>query len=528
MARLRILSWNLRTFANYPLRPADLRQIAEIMLQSQADIVCVQEVQTGEGVIGRVGAPISAASLHAVGRLYQTLYAADPGGAWGAACSGANSGFADHMRDAYAFFWKTQPTKSAFAHAEAPDGIQGMTEPVVLRQQGKDAFPGRRPGMLTVHVHVGDAVAPVNIISYHAPTPVNRFSKGDGAGYGINSLATLAEIGGGMQKGTGRSWEYVAEVMPLPQIDTVVVGDFNYSMDQKWAQFTYNNLLSNYQACVSDPKNVVLTTYAPDAQQALRLISAYDNIFVLRKHSTFTPALTAASSGCIDFIQQEAAKLGQAVGVKDLGTEVGWYVVHLDRYKKQLAVRGLSDHIPVWAEFTLDATDSTAQHVEPTSGADNNCLLHAMFGAPVNGMYSDPAAGGRRDGLVTALTGYLTNRAIPPGGSSALIREAIVSAMLNQFAGEPDCENLLRVLLAHSDINPFDDGRFDEMFARYIQSIANGRMLWVQEAALLACLADIPLTLHYPDRAPDTFNPDGHQPPVEIFHRGLHFSRWLP
>lgn len=530
MARLRILSWNLRTFASHPPTAGDLRILADIILASQADIVCVQEVQIGTGVVGTVGAPISVTSLDAVGALNEALHEGDPGGDWWMACSGANSGISDHMRDAYAFFWKQQPSHSKYAHPEAPDKIDDLAEPVILRQLGEDAFPGRRPGMLTVNVYAGKAVAPVNIISYHAATPVNQFSKGAGSGYGINSLATLPEIGGGMQKGTGRSWTYEESVTALPQIDTVVVGDFNYSMDETWAAFTYKNLLSNYRACVSDPDHVVLTTYAASGQEPLRLVSSYDNIFVLLKHSTFIPVLTFSSSGCMDFIQEAAKKLGQAIGFSNFGTEAAWYVIYQDLYKQQHATRGLSDHLPVWAEFTLGARDATAQHIQPTSGAENNCLLHAVYGAPDHGMYVAPDAGARRTAMVTALRGYRTARAIPSDGRMAPVRAAILSAMINDFAAQPTSVTDLQVLLGQT-ANPFDVDGFDELFGRYIANIASGRMLYVHEAELLACLGDFPLTVWYLDRGQyrsAILNPAGPQPPVQIFHQGLHFSRWLP
>jgi endonuclease/exonuclease/phosphatase family metal-dependent hydrolase len=530
MARLRILSWNIRTFATHPPTEGDLRRIADIIVASQAGIVCIQELQIGTGVVGTVGAPIGIASTDAVAELRVMLDEIDPGGDWWSDSSGVNSGISDHMRDAYAFIWKQTPVKSKSAHAEAPDQINDMAESVILRMMGKDTFPGRRPGMFTVNVHVGTAVVPVNIISYHAQTPVNRFSKGKGSGYGINSLALLPEIGGGMQKGTGRSWSYEDEVTPLPQIDTVVVGDFNYSMDQKWAQFTYNNLLSNYQACVSDPSKVVYTTYAPSGQQALRLVSSYDNIFVLRKHSTFTPYLAYAASGAIDFIKQESIKLGTAIGFRDFGTEAAWYVIHQDMYKKQHAVRGLSDHLPVWAEFTLGAADATARHIQPTSGANFNCLLHAVFGAPVNGMYVDAAAATHRTNMVTLLTGYRTGRAIPSAGRLAPLRAAILSAMINDFDDRPVTVGQLRLLLQNTT-NPFDVEGFDEAFGEYIGNINDGRMLYVHEAEVLACQQDIPLTLHYMDRGQyrtTTFCAGGQQPAVHIYHQALHFFRWTP
>jgi endonuclease/exonuclease/phosphatase family metal-dependent hydrolase len=529
MPKLRVLSWNIRTFGSHIPNAADLRRIADIILQSQADIVCIQELMIGSGVVGVVGAPISPRSIGIVEDLVIALHEADLDGRWWHACSGVNAGEGEGQRDAYAFVWKERPNKSKFAHPEAPDAILDLSEPVILRQMGNDNFPGRRPGMFIVNVQAGQTVTPVNVISYHAPTPCNRFSNGVGSGYGINALATLPEIGGGVQQGDGHNWSYQSSVMPLPQIDTIVLGDFNYTMDDRWASFTYNNLLTNYQACVSDPGHVQLTTYAQSGTEALRLISAYDNIFVLRKHSEFTPSLNFSSCGVIDFIAQDAKILGQAVGFRDFGTEAAWYVIHLDQYKKQHARNGLSDHLPVWAEFTIGALDATAKKILPTSGADNNCLLHAVFGAVVDGLYVDTDAAAHREQMVAQLNAYRTAREIPTGANLTPVRNAILASMINEFDGEPLATTMLRQLLAGVG-NPFLDPEFDELFGLYIMHIELGRMLYVHEAELLACLLNITVVLNYVNRGrfyQMLFN-DGRPNPVNIYHQALHFSRWAP
>ncbi len=529
MAKLRVLSWNIRTFGSPAPNAEDLRRMAVIIVNSQADLVCIQEVQIGNGVVGTVGAPISQASRDAVEDLLTAVSDLDPKGNWWSDCSGVDSGISDHMRDAYAFLWKETPSASTLSHAEAPDGIEELSEPVILRQLNKDAFPGRRPGMFTVNVKTGDKVTPVNVISYHAPTPCNKFSKGSGSGYGINALATLPEIGGGVQCVDNRNWVYKESITPLPQIDTIVLGDFNFTMDDKWAAFTYKNLLENYQACVSSPGDVILTTYAPSSTQALRRISAYDNIFALRKHKTFTPALTFTQRGCIDFIFEESKILGEAIGFLTSGTEAAWYVIHQDQYKKQYAARGLSDHLPVWAEFTIGAVDATASHILPTSGVDNNCLLHAIFGVVVNGMYVDAAAGDHRKWLVAQLKVFGVSQAFPTGGNLTPVRNAILSSMVNEFDADPNATQGLQLLLANAT-NPFTVVGFAELFARYIASIGHGRMLYVHEAELFACLQNITVTLHYVNRGQyftQTFNA-GRPGPIDIYHQALHFSRWAP
>jgi hypothetical protein len=522
---LRILSWNIRTFGTHVPNAEDLRRIATIIIASQADIVCIQELMVGPGVAGRVGAPISGRSLGVIQGLVLALQQLDPGAGWMGLCSGVDSGFADHMRDAHAFLWQATPAKAALPRAGAPDAIVMLTGPVILRQPGVDSFPGRRPALLVVNVLAGTTATLVNVISYHAPTPCDRFSKGVGSGYGINALPTLPEIGGGRWRVVSREWVYEPSVTPLPQVDTLVLGDFNYSMDDGWAESMYKNLLTNYEACVSDPEDVQLTTYAPDATQAMRRISAYDNIFVLRGHSEFAPSLTFWARGVIDFIAQDARQLGAATGIRNYGADAAWYVVHLDEYKHQHGMRGLSDHLPVWAEFTIGAADATAQQILPTSGADNNCLLHAMFGTPVAGLYLDQNAGAHRAEMLKRLQAYRSSGRIP----SLLERNAILASMIEESADDRNAVRMLGVLLGNN-LNPFGKAAFDAMFGRYIEGIKEGRMLYVSEAQLLACIFNVTLIVHRVDRGQyvtlGPFNPG--QRVVEVFHQLLHFCRWKP
>lgn len=523
MPTLRILSWNLRTFGSAFVSASKLQKIADIMMASQADVLCVQEVMIGGGVTGEVGAPISAGSIALVNALGARLQAGDPGGGWRCAVSGVDSGVSDHMRDAHAFFWKTLPAKSKGAHADPVDAIELLVDPVILRQEGTDNFPGRRPGMVMLGVTTGKNWFPFNLVSYHAPTPCNRFSKGVGSGYGINSLATLPEIGGGMQYGTGWSWSYVDSGVPLPQIDTIVAGDFNYSMDQTWAEFTYQNLLTNYQPCVSNPKEVVYTTYGPSATEAFRLVSAYDNIFALKPHKAFTPTLTyAKSSTAIDFILQDSKLLGEAIG-EFWATQAAWFVIHRDLYNRQHAVEGLSDHLPVWADFTVGVGSATAARILPTAGSNNNCLFHAVFGAVDNGFYVDAQAALHRTALATTLTGYNTALAFP----SADVRRAILSAMVNDFDAYPAALTQLQVLLANT-VNPFTDPGFQAFYLQYIANILGGRMLYVHEVELIALVHALTIDLSFVDRGQIrtvTFNP-GQAQTVTIYHQALHFSRW--
>jgi endonuclease/exonuclease/phosphatase family metal-dependent hydrolase len=532
VATLRILSWNIRTFGTYTPNAEDMRRIASIITNSQADIVCIQELMIGNGVIGQVGARISDQSLNIVRDLGTALGTADPNAGWSGAVSGVNSGISDHMRDAYAFVWKSKPANSANVHAQPVDTITNLGDVVILRQVGTDNFPGRRPGMLTLSVQAGTTVTPVNVISYHAPTPCNRFSKGIGSGVGINALASLPEVGGGLWSSNGHVWTYETDETDLPQIDTVVLGDFNFSMDQNQAASTYQNLLTNYQGCVSSPDSVVYTTYAPSGMDALRLVSAYDNLFVLKAHAQFAPALTFAQSGSIDFIADAAKQLGDAIGFLpndlDLGKITAWYVIHQDQYKRQHAQRGLSDHIPVWADLTVAAGGATASHIQPTVSADNNSLLHAVFGTAVNGVYTDTTAAQRRTNLVTQLASYATNKAFPSGGNLGQIRPAVLLSMLAVFGSNPVVNTGLNLALANTGINPFTDQDFTNLYGLYLATITQGRPFAVSEAAVVALALNATINVNSIERGQyvtATINP-GAQTTATIFRQALQFYRW--
>lgn len=481
----------------------------------------------GDGVTGEVGAPISAASMALVGRLATGLQTSDPGSGWRGAVSGVDSGVSDHMRDAYAFFWKTLPGKAKNPHADPVDGIELLIEPLILRQEPSDNFPGRRPGMVMLGITAGKDWFPVNVISFHARTPCNRFSKNVGAGYGINALATLPEIGGGKWVSNGRLSVFKDSGVPLPQIDTIVTGDFNYSMGESSAANAYYNLLKYYQPCVSDPDNVVYTTYGPDATQAFRLVSAYDNIFALKPHDGFKPALTYANrAGSIDFILEDSRQLGQATGIVSFGTDAAWYVIHKDLYGRQHSAEGLSDHLPVWADFTVGVASATASRILPTAGTGNNCLFHAIFGVPTNGFYIDAQADQRRGGLVGTLLGYGRDQAFPTGALAG-VRNAILSSMINDFDGFPVVLTALQLLLANN-VNPFTVPGFSPAYLKYMSNIAGGRMLYVHEAELIAYLSNTTISLSFVDRGQiytNTFN-NGQAQTVTIYHQALHFSRW--
>jgi hypothetical protein len=478
---------------------------------------------------GRVGDPISQGSRDIVAGLGDALAALDPKAGWQWAVSGVNSGVSDQGREAYAFVWKATPAGSVVPSKDPVGAIALISEPVILPQPPTDDFPGRRPAMIAALVTTKTAVTPVNIISYHAPPPCNQFSKGAGSGYGINALATLPEVGGGLQGALTGAWVYRDGTTPLPRVATIVLGDFNFTMDDDAAggALTYRNLLTNYQGCVSTPGAVQKTTYAPDATHTLELGSAEDNIFLLKKHESFTPTLATTDSGVIDFIQAQSKILGEPIGFHDAGTGThpGWYVIHRDRDQRQHAVRGLSEHLPVWAEFTVADNDKTAAHIRPTCAAHNNSLIHAMFGADNGGVFIDATAAQRRLKLVTSLQSSAATAAF----TSTVFRDAVLEAMLNDVGADPTAALLLQRLIGNTD-DPFAVPNFPALLAGYITNLLNGRMLSVQEVALLAIVNGVSVMRHYLDRGhwkTDPVNADAGTP-VHIYQQGLHFWRWQP
>ena len=73
MAKIRILSWNIRTFgAHAPSAPV-IRGILEQILSSRADVVCVQELQSGTGVGARIGSPVVGTAVVAIFSLHLAL-----------------------------------------------------------------------------------------------------------------------------------------------------------------------------------------------------------------------------------------------------------------------------------------------------------------------------------------------------------------------------------------------------------------------------------------------------------------------
>ncbi|TMV92283.1 hypothetical protein FGG78_07755 [Thioclava sp. BHET1] len=535
MATLKIVSWNLRTFGD-PIPPdVVLRQIAEILItHMQADIVCLQEIQAGVTTSGTIGSTVSPEITGALDALLAKLRALDPAGAWVYRLSGLNnSSRSKSMRDAYAYFFKTTPAASPHAHSDAPAQLAELQSPSILRVESGGQFPGRRPGLATFEVTASANAPPVpfNLISWHAATPCNTIGKaknGSSSGRALMALAKLRDIGGDLRKDIsgGHGITVLERVNPLPDIDTIFLGDCNYNMAASRADIVYENLTTHYQPCVSTFDHVVTTTYSADPTKPLTGSSSYDNIFVLRAHDSFAPALQFANqSGAFDFIRFQAEQLGGAAEIKYFATEAAWYVCYIDQYKRQHAEYGISDHFPVWAEFTIGAGSTASRNIHATSGADNNCLFHAVFGAlDDNGIYVDPQAAAHR----TTFANQLEASFAPTQFDT--IRANVLSVMIEQYQDMPAWLAVAQNLLSNPLLDPTTVPEWPAMVAQYLAPIRSGRMLFVHEAEILAQQQSVTLNLWRADGGNYQMLPlnPGQAQSRDIYHCALHFFRYTP
>lgn len=527
MCFIRVLSWNIRTFGERQPMDVVVRGLADLILKSCADVVCVQELQSGRDAPDQIGAPIGIGPFMAAIALWVGLTSRDAEAGWAFSISGLNnSGVANSMRDAYLFLWKQHPKLSVFGHLKPVEHIGLLQQPSILRRTGSDIFPGRRPGMIVLNAlsAIGKKVVPFKVVSWHAATPCNSIKKNGAvsSGRGLIELATLTEIGGIAPRMVRRQWVNTP-VNPLPAIDTIVLGDFNYSLDKTGAATAFANLLANFVPCVSQDGHIVRTTYSSNPTRPFENPSSYDNIFVLKAHDDFVPSLRFLNnSGAIDFIRQQAEELGQAAEIRYFATEAAWFVIFKDKYKKQYGTCGLSDHLPVWADFEVgDGTDST-DRICKTDGDNNNCLFNATLGTEVLGTYVDILAANHRTEFANWLAG------LNIGNLTADARAELLSAMIAHFEGLPRITNGLQTLLGNAaDI--FASAAFTSVIARYITSIRNGRMLYWHEAALLAIQRGITIRLfrNVPGQG-FVFVPlnPGHGAPVDIYHFGVHFFHY--
>lgn len=533
MKTLKIVSWNLRTFGD-PIPPdVALRGMAAIIVGVlQPDIVCIQEIQPGPNVFATIGAPISPAIDAALEDLLGKLDAAEPLAGWQLAVSGVNSARSVSMCDAYAFFWKATPGNSPLSHADAPPLIVMLQLPEILRQPGGDKFPGRRPGMIPFEITSEPNAPPVvlNVISWHAATPCNAYGKaknGPSSGRALMALATLTEIGGTLRRDKSGGWgdyEWI-DGQPLPDVDTIFLGDCNFSMSASKADVVYRNLTTNYTPCVSTFTNIVNTTYSADPTKPFSSVSSYDNIFLLNARQGFSPAVTfTGASGAYDFIAAEARRLGGVSGIQYFADDAAWYVCFLDNYKRQCAQFGISDHLPVWAEFQVDEGLANSQEIRPTSGADNNCLFHATFGVENGvGVYVDAGATLRRTQLANAIEQAMISKNI------AAIRDHVLRVMINEFGAAPTWLGVAQNLLANPLLDPFLAPEWEPMVVQYLAGIRGGRMLYADEAAMVAIQANITIELWIADAGEYrslTLNA-GHTV-TDIYHFGVHFFRFEP
>ncbi len=353
--RIKILSWNLRTYGSTKKTADEYRVIVDTILGSAADIVCIQELMHGHDGNRTIGSAISQKSIRRMKRLADELVRQDPNCTWWYSYTGRNAGRSTgdvrHSADAYGFLWKENPDQSAQNHGvnsstliDLPAGI--ASNPCILRLPTRN-FPNRRPGLLQLQVAYTDAAGnaqtlPLNVISFHATTPTNQIwnykrirqqggitkvSRSPGAGKSIQLLVDFNEIGGG-------------HLVPVPNDETVVLGDFNFDIDKAAAEPTdpYDKLRANYQmriGALGPPITGSKTTYSPISIATNRAVSSYDNVF--EKSPT---NLTYVGSGVIDFIEAQ------------VGPGQNWNAAHAKYYGRQHG-RGVSDHMPVYAEYDV-------------------------------------------------------------------------------------------------------------------------------------------------------------------------------
>ncbi len=353
MPNLTVMSWNLRTFGSNTL-PNDIALIANIIRQSNADIVCIQEVQIGPGIPNVIGAPIHPNIMADLNTLHLALNGITVGSTWSFAVTGANRGVNQNggMRDAYAYFWLDTPTGVAGKAGSFPRITNNFTDVVnVLAGNPNMRWPGRRPGVGIFQLWTAPAASlNLNIISLHAGTPAN----GPFAAASIEYLSKLPSVGGSYPGAAAINYR------PSPNTNTLVVGDFNFIVNGGY--FPYSalmnvsapNLVSGYIMNIGNPGAPVLTTYSPNPPNPPippnqpNLVSSYDNIFSL-SNAPYTPAVNTVPVGAgihIDFI---AARINALIAA---GMTLG--NAYYSLYKRQHMPNGASDHLPVCQDFQIN------------------------------------------------------------------------------------------------------------------------------------------------------------------------------
>jgi hypothetical protein len=523
VARVIVLSWNLRTFGHHPTDAEVLDKTADIILSTAADIVCIQEIQVGEDSERTIDGAIGVNPKMGLLMLCLKLRRKDEGAFWDYSFTGPNSGPAGHMRDAYAFFWRRHPSAAKASHEDPCDEIYAVSPSQVLRSGDSFWKSGRRPGQLVLNIRTRGISLPVQLISFHAATK-------DYVKPALRLLPKIPEIGGFS--------DGIRPAVPLPYLDTLVVGDFNYSMDEPDARDVYGTLLTNYMACISwpggggQPERILKTTYSSTPTVFARLVSAYDNIFILRPHAGFRPSLVPSRSGAVDFMVDDWA--AQSLVTLPAGG-IGWIPVFRENYRKQFTRQGISDHLPVWTEFIVDVVPGGSRIAPTADGRDN--LYHAVLGALVSGYYTDSFAQGHREQFARWIFQLRTSF---PKADRLELRATLLRGLLDYsllaFSLDRFFE-LLRELRDDSDLDPFQNSRwsqpdrkiFADIFGNYCEAVSRGDLdLSWSELTLLAQASGISVTAWHRTEAGyqgDQMNP-GQASQVHVFCDGRTFFRW--
>lgn len=366
MPRLKLMTWNLRTFGSNTTQN-DLDQIAAVINGEGVDVVCIQEIQVGNAA-NRVGAPIDSAirrQLDALraslqNQLNQTLgrfYSA-----WKYDVSGANKGLAwglwagdsNSMRDAYAVFWLKKPADIPGRNNHFNSISLERLDILDLDQNANLRWPGRRPGiavLLLDHASIPNGMN-VNIVSLHAAT--NRAAHPN-ASDSIRFLPRLSEVGGAFIPQVGvNGWQ----VLPPPRTPTIVLGDFNHNPGASYDGLINAGNSSYYSLGLNQGSTVYRTAQhnpppLPNSIAPVNLTgSLYDNILHQQTYRQGAPhrITPVAPSSAVDFI---STSMQASVNLLGGDTDLNRRAAFASLYKQQHMPTGLSDHLPVVQEFDI-------------------------------------------------------------------------------------------------------------------------------------------------------------------------------
>ncbi len=354
-ATFKLMSWNIRTFCAPPRSMERMAHIAEIILDSQTDIVVIQEVQPGKNSVEKTGFRVDSDTAYQFGLLVDDLNLFEPEANWQYAISGRSKGkdkTNNKMTDAYGFIWKSTPSASGYSHANSPTSIANAdanTYPRILDVKGTHFGGIRRPGMMRLSIgYPNNLGVPqninINIVTLHAATACNEhynhygIKKGSpAAGRSIALLTHLPEIGG-----LGGTHPVAATTQ-----HTFLVGDFNHDLQRgEKFQDNYDKILANFDMCIGTlgvPVQDLKTTYSTNAYAADPFVSSYDNIFFRSN------VITHAGNGIrIDFIS------GPNYPNPLVNPNPNFAARHNQYYTGQNYVNdGVSDHMPVVATFDI-------------------------------------------------------------------------------------------------------------------------------------------------------------------------------